>query len=370
MALAEDHKDARRFGLIERFTAWRNRIVADPKFQRWASRFPLTKRVVRRDGERLFDLVAGFVYSQTLYACVELDLFERLSQRPQSAEALALDGEIPVQRMATLCDAAASLGLLTKMRDGRYALARLGAAFRGVPGLDDMVRHHEILFRDLSDPIGLLKGDRETELARFWPYVLDEKDAAASAEYSKLMEVSQALVAQETLAQVTFSDAHRLLDVGGGTGAFLRAVAAEYDELELSLLDLPDVVTCADTMGGRIHPVAGSFRDPLPTGADMISLIRVLYDHSDETIRVLLRRVFEALPSGGRLLISEPMSGGAISERSTDAYFAFYTMAMRTGQVRSAERITELLHDQGFVNVRSPQPDRPFVTRVLTARKA
>ena len=51
-----------------------------PRFQRWAAAFPLTRRLARRDGERLFDLMAGFVYSQTLLACVELGLLQRLSR--------------------------------------------------------------------------------------------------------------------------------------------------------------------------------------------------------------------------------------------------------------------------------------------------
>uniref|UniRef100_A0AAN0MBB1 Methyltransferase n=1 Tax=Yoonia rhodophyticola TaxID=3137370 RepID=A0AAN0MBB1_9RHOB len=63
-------------------------------------------------------------------------------------------------------------------------------------------------------------------------------------------------------------------------------------------------------MADRLTVLSGSFRDdPLPAGHDMISLVRVLYDHDDATVLSLLGAVFKALPVGGRLLVSEPMTG-------------------------------------------------------------
>jgi len=57
--------------LLGGFAHWQNKLVANKGFQAWASRSLLTRRTARKDGEKLFDLVAGFVYSQTLFACVD-----------------------------------------------------------------------------------------------------------------------------------------------------------------------------------------------------------------------------------------------------------------------------------------------------------
>ena len=100
------------------------------------------------------------------------------------------------------------------------------------------------------------------------------------------------------------------------------------------------------------------------------SLIRVLYDHSEDTVCDLLAKVFAALPPGGRLIVSEPMAGGDRPERAGDVYFAFYTMAMGTGRARSQERIVELAAEAGFSEFRTPKPLRPFVTSVLTCVKS
>ena len=86
-------------------------------------------------------------------------------------------------------------------------------------------------------------------------------------------------------------------------------------------------------------------------------------------VAALLASVHAALPSGGRLIVSEPMGGGAVPDRAGDIYFAFYTMAMQTGRARSAAEIEELCAAAGFTDIRSRRPDRSFVTRSLTARK-
>jgi len=281
--------------------------------------------------------------------------------------------------MEILLQACAALRLLTRRRDGRFALARRGAALRGVPGLAEMIAHHRVFYRDLVDPVALLRGEADTELSRFWPYVFGAgaaADPATAQRYSDLMAATQGLVAQDTLAQGPLNRARHLLDVGGGTGAFVAAAARAHPTLNATLFDLPAVVAGAgarlDAAGvsDRVRVAAGSFRDdPLPEGADTVSLIRVLYDHADPTVMALLAKVFAVLPPGGQLVISEPMAGGARPEPAGDAYFAFYTLAMGTGKARSAACIADLCRAAGFDTIATPRPARPYVTSIVTARK-
>lgn len=358
---------------------WINRLIARPGFQSWASKFPLTRGFARRDGAVLFDVVQGFVQSQVLMALVEMDIFKRLRAGPMSPEVLGQALNVAPDRMEIALQAGAALNLLTRSRDGRFALARRGAALMGVPGLEAMIRHHKAFYRDLEDPVALLRGPDQTELSQFWPYVFgaaSAEDPEVARTYSDLMAQSQKLVAEDTLRMTSFKGIATLLDVGGGTGAFLEAVGQTHRGFDLQLFDLPAVVPDAqarfDTAGlaDRVTLHAGSFRDDaLPKGADAISLIRVLYDHSDDTVRSLLHKVYAALPAGGRLIVSEPMGGGAKPDRSGDVYFAFYTMAMQTGRTRSPQQIEALCRDAGFESIQSPTPARPFVTRVLTAQK-
>ena len=72
-----------------RWIAWRNARISDPRFQRFAADFPLTRAVAHSRARGLFDVVAGFVYSQVLTACIELDLLNALKAAGKTAKSLA-----------------------------------------------------------------------------------------------------------------------------------------------------------------------------------------------------------------------------------------------------------------------------------------
>ena len=349
------------------------RLALSPRFHALAERLPFIRSHARAEGRALFDIVGGFVQSQALLALVELRLMHRLSESSLPAAELSRLSGVDLPRLAVLMQAGAALKLVRSKR-GLWHLTPRGAAFLTVPGLEAMVRHHPVLYRDLADPVAFFRGETTPELAGFWPYVfgaLKDQDAGLAARYSALMADSQGLVAEDTLRQVDLADRTHLMDVGGGTGRFLSAVSARYPALRLTLFDLPQVVAGADQRIPGLTVAPGSFRDgPLPAGQDAISLIRVLYDHADAQVDSLLAKTHAALPSGGRIVVSEPMSGGDKPDPATDVYFAVYTLAMQTGRTRSAADIAQRLGNAGF-SVDPPRAaPRPFITSVVTARRA
>ena len=349
---------------------WINRLAGSRAFQAFCARVPGLRHLARAEGAAIFDLMQGFVQSQALCALVELRLLHLLAEGPAGVTALARRTGLPEARLKVLLQAGAAMRLL-KRQGADYALARRGAAFLAVPGLEGMVRHHAVLYGDLSDPVAFFRGDTDPALARFWPYVFGAgaaEDPGQAAAYSRLMAETQTLVAEEVLAAVDLGRHRKLMDVGGGTGAFLRAVRARYPAMELALFDLPAVVAQA-TLPSGIARHAGSFRDDsLPRGADAISLIRVLYDHGDATVAQLLAAVRDALPPGGRVLIAEPMSGGTRPDPQTDLYFAIYTLAMQTGRTRSADEIAKALCQAGFTHIRKHRAGRPYIARAVCAQ--
>jgi demethylspheroidene O-methyltransferase len=369
-------------GLRERWVGLRNRLLASPRFQRWAAGFPLTRPVAARRASDLFDVCAGFVYSQVLLACVQLRLFPVLAEGPLPAADLAERLGLPLAGTLRLLKAAATLDLVEPLPGERWALGGQGAALMGNPGISAMVEHHVMLYADLADPVALLRGEpRETALGGYWPYAGAELPAGLSEErvsdYTALMSASQALVAGDVLDAFPLRESRRLLDVGGGDGTFLCTAAARWPHLQLMLFDLPPVAARArarferEGLSARAEAFGGDLmRDPLPAGADVVSLVRVLHDHDDDAAMTILRAARAALPADGTLIIAEPMSDTPGAERVGEAYFGFYLMAMGSGRPRTPAEIGDMLGRAGFARVRLVPTRRPLQTRLMTARPA
>jgi demethylspheroidene O-methyltransferase len=385
---------------------WRNRLLMSRQFQRWAGRFPLTRRVSKAKAAEVFDLVAGFVYSQVLFACVQARLFELLATGPQSKQWISEKIQLDEAATEVLLDAAIALRLIEPRSSNRYALGMLGAPLVGNQPVLSMIEHHRALYLDLKDPLALLKNRNfDTALAKYWPYTsvensgdgrqleLNKKSSVQTnpsnnesvdtgdslkeqvAVYSGLMAASQPFVADEVLNSVSFVESKRVLDVGGGEGEFLLRLARHSPHLQLTLFDLPAVALRAQQrfasagIGDRSSTVGGSFlSDSLPEGHDTITLLRVMHDHDDPQVILVLRAIRKALAPGGRLIVAEPMAQTPGAERMGHAYFGFYLWAMGRGRSRSASRLTQLLNAAGFANVQELPSHIPLQARLLSAQ--
>jgi demethylspheroidene O-methyltransferase len=368
-------------GARDRWLALRDRLLASPRFQRWAAGFPLTRRIARRRARALFDLTAGFVYSQILLACVRLRLLEALRDGPQPADALAGRLSLPLDACGRLLRAAATLRLTARRSGGRWGLGDLGAALLGNPGVAAMIEHNALLYADLRDPVALLRGEAGgTALGAYWPYAgaarADEIAADRVSAYSGLMAASQPMIAAEVLDAYPVGRHRCLLDLGGGEGGFVAAAAARAPALALMLVDLPAVAARAESrlaaagLAGRVRVIGADFaRDPLPPGADLVTLVRVLHDHDDAVAAAILRAAHAALPPGGTLLIAEPMAEMRGAEPVGDAYFGFYLLAMGRGRPRSAGTLASLLGAAGFVAVETRPVRQPLMTNLVVARR-
>lgn len=362
--------------VVDRILAWRDRTVASEGFQKWAARFPLTRAIARRRSRALFDIMAGFVYSQVLRACVETDLLVLLAREPLAVAQIAQRLLLPVDSTERLIRAAVALRLLEWRGQRRVGLGSLGAVLANNEALRALVQHHVLLYDDLKDPVDLLRrhADSDTALSRYYPYALPEAslERTAVAPYSQLMSATAAPLIAEVLDAYSFERHTKLMDVGGGEGRFARAVAARWPHLGVSLFDLPAVAALAqqanDGAGASVDAVGGDFRtDALPEGADVITLVRILLDHDDATVLALLQKIRRALTPNGRLLIAEPMAGARGAGTVGDAYFGFYLLAMGNGRARRQSELEALCRKAGFRRCESRETRYPVSTGILIA---
>jgi demethylspheroidene O-methyltransferase len=373
---------AREGRMRDRLLAIRDRMLTSARFQELAAANPVTRRVANAQAQKAFDLCAGFVYSQILAACTKLGILDAVRAGPVEIGALATGAGLSVERTRILVDAAIAIGLLSRRSRDRIGLGMQGAAIVGNPGISAMIRHHALLYEDLSDPVALLRADRPRgQIRNFWTYAggraEETRKSADVAEYSTLMAESQHLVSGDIIAAVPFSRFRRMLDVGGGDGTFAASLVRSVGALKAVAFDLPSVAERARANFARLgveercEAVGGNFfTEALPRGCDALTLVRVLHDHDDDDALHILRSAREALASSGAIIVAEPMAGVSGATLAADAYFAFYLLAMGRGRPRSPDEIGRLLSASGFVEFRRVATRRPMLVSIVMAQSA
>ena len=374
----------------DRFDAWMDAKLTDPEFSRWAAANVLTRWITRRRARQVFDVMAGFVYSQVLLACVRLHIFELVKESPRTLDELAQTCQVPASALQRLVNSAVALKLLALRGQGRYGLGPLGAPVAGHPGIRAMIEHHAVLYHDMQDPVALLRDQiSDGQMAAYWPYSAIKVGTDLKAEpartwqgdkverYSQLMSASQPFVVDEVLATYSFANHRCVLDVGGGLGTFVSRLAGHAAHLKLKLFDLPQVAELAQddfkkkSLSDRIEAFGGDFlKDALPNGADLITLVRVAHDHPDAHVNTILRSIFNALPAGGTLLLTEPMAQASHEAPLGDAYFHFYLLAMGSGRLRTVQELSDMILAAGFVSVEVLNNPMPLQTRILVGTKS
>ena len=110
-------------------------------------------------------------------------------------------------------------------------------------------------------------------------------------------------------AALPLAEAETVVDVGGGSGALLRAILGQHPDARGVLYDRPEVVAGApmvlDTseLRERCDVVGGDFFRSVPTGGTTYLLCWILHDWPDEAAAAILRSVRAAMPEGARLVV-------------------------------------------------------------------
>ena len=143
----------------------RNRLIADPRFQRWAAASPLTRLIARRRTRELFDLCAGFVYSQILLACVRLRLFETWRRVRAGWPLCAAHSGFPRLHAAPVARRDVACGLCARCRATLRARRSRRGRCSAIPRSPRFIEHHRLLYDDLRDPVALLRGEVATRLS-------------------------------------------------------------------------------------------------------------------------------------------------------------------------------------------------------------
>ena len=330
----------------------------------------------------LMALSTGFWAFKTLAAAHEFDLFTRLSNGasttcPELAQALGLHPR-PAEMLLTGC---AALGLLEKS-DGRYRNAPISEAYlvRGKP-------HYfggwvEMADKRLYAGWGKLTEALRTNRPTTWdPAVqsslFDGEDPKMLALFWEAMHSLSTMTARKLGEAVDFGHSQRLLDIGGGSGAFDIELCRRYPQLRATVFDLPHVVEIAAGkvaqagLSGRIQTAPGDFfgAAPFPADHDVHLLSMILHDWDEAKDRALLRRSYEALPGGGMVVVSELLVNDDKTGPAPAALMSLNMLIETEGRNYTPAEYTEWMEDAGFRGVETVWFDAPGANGAVIGRK-
>ncbi|KAJ0405947.1 hypothetical protein P43SY_005513 [Pythium insidiosum] len=279
----------------------------------------------------------GFFASRTLLVAVEMQLFTLLAAQPLTAQELEAKLQLHARSSRDFLDALVALGFLQRSQDGRYANTRDTDFFldRNKPsylgGIMEMASSR--LFRFWNDlPTALRTGLPQNESKT--------GEGTFEALYSDPQRLKEFLAAMSGISRganmtiarkFPWKDFKSCADIGTAQGDLVCQVALANPHIRGIGFDLPPVgpifteYAASHKLSDRVTFEAGSFFDvPLPT-ADVLMFGHILHDWDLATKKMLIKKSFEALPSGGAILIYESLID---DERSTNAFGLLMSLNM------------------------------------------
>ena len=268
----------------------------------------------------LIQIATGFWASRALYVVAKLGIADRLEGGAMSAEGLASACGVHAGSLLRVLRALASLGIFSETAEGLFLQTPLSLGLRS--GATGSLREFVVM---LGEPESWLAWGQMMHSVRtgesafehvFGMPVFDHmaKHPDAARNFDAAMVERGSAENEAVLAAWDFPQSGLVVDVGGGLGTLLAAVLHCQQGLNGTLFDVPHVVERAlplfeaQGLARRWQSVAGNFfTDPLPAGADLYMLKKVIHDWDDTQAVAILQACARAMSPASRLLLIEPV---------------------------------------------------------------
>lgn len=261
--------------------------------------------------------LADYIIPMCVRAVAELRVADRLVDGPRSVEDIAADAGAHAPTLRRVLRALACKGVFTETEPGVFALTPLAELLRSDHPLS-LRTAYPILPADIRAWARFDHTVRTGRSAfehlfgrRYYDYLAAHPGEGARFDAS--VDCQSRLVLRLLMPRYEWASLGTIVDVGGGTGAFLAGLLARHRRLRGVLLDLPHVVAGAPAVleaagvADRCEVVAGSFFDGVPAGADTYLLKTILHDWPDDDARSLLASVRRAMRPDSRLVLLEAL---------------------------------------------------------------
>lgn len=311
---------------------------------------------------KLLDLIQSHRVTAVIYVAAKLGIAELLRDGPQSLDELAQATGAHPQSLGRLLTALATVGICSRADQDRYSLTELGSALDGSADKSFKgwaIFEGEMLSKSWNGMLeSIMTGKTAAQLLGIGSsFDLMSRSPENVRIFNAAMVDLTRLVTPDILRAYDFGHISHLMDVGGGSGELIGAIAMQYPRIRGTVFDLP---RCAETANNHLQRLgvndrakflAGDFFEAIPAVADSIILKSVIHDWNDERSSVILRNCRKALPENGTLFLVErimPEQPAATDEDQANAMSDLNMLRGPGGLERSEKQFRLLLEQSGF----------------------
>ena len=256
--------------------------------------------------DELNALTAGFRAPRALLTAVELDVFTAIGEGA-NAELVAERSATDRRAMTALLRVLVSFGLVLRRGD-QFVNGPVANGYLREGAEHDArsaIMHSAHLWHRWSELTECVRNGTSASGS-------GQRDADALRAFIAAMHKIAALRAPMVVQRLDLEGVERVLDVGGGSGAYSIAFARAKAGLRATVFDLPEVLPLtrvnveAAGLSDRITLTGGHFlRDDLGSDHDLALLSAICHMLGPEQNVELLRRVAGALRPGGQVIIQD-----------------------------------------------------------------
>lgn len=323
---------------------------------------------------RLHRLISGYQVSQAIHVAATLGIPDLLRDGPRSANELATTIAVNAPALYRLLRALAAVEVLHEDDQRRFSLTEMGVCLRS--DADEPLGERAVFIGRPADweVWGHLRYSVQSGQPAFphlhqgqsiWEWRAGQPED--NALFNRVMAADTRLTTRALLGAYDFGQFPTLADLGGGNGAFLAALLAQYPNVRGLLYDQPHVVAGAAPVleragvAARCTVLGGNFFEAVPAGYAAYILKLVLNSFDDTTRRALLRQVRAVCTADTRLLVLEYVIGPPNEDPFTK--MLDLSMLLRTGGVQQTREEWAVLFTAGGFHLAgiTPTTDGPCV---------
>ncbi|AOS84880.1 C-20 methyltransferase BchU [Chlorobaculum limnaeum] len=303
----------------------------------------------------------GLIEFSCMKAAIELDLFSHMAEGPKDLATLAADTASVPPRLEMLLETLRQMKVIS-LEDGKWSLTPF-AEYMFSPNPKEPNLHQ----LPVAKAMGFLADDFYMGLSQA---VRGQKNFKGQVPYppvtrednlyfEEIHRSNAKFAIQLLLEEARLDGIKKMIDVGGGIGDISAALVKNFPELDSTILNLPGAIDLVNEnaaekgVADRLRGIAVDIYKESYPEADAVMFCRILYSANEQLSTIMCKKAFDAMQSGGRLLILDMVIDDA--ENPNFDYLSHYIlgagMPFSVLGFKEQARYKEILESLGYTDV-------------------